>query len=252
MIYYLLCELLDKLFKYGLYQLLSMAWGTISDWIKEGRGKGLEKAVDKFHTEKLEDSRRLENSGLPVYEGMVLHYLDFHSANKDLMDFLNKHYGFVVRAIPLPSWPRRYKIGVRNFKECIDFLQGVVGGNGGLYSVYITGWEQQIKSGIIFSNPRKVIAEVGECGLDELSHGHNPVASCIIDLTGVGHITDKATWLKEGGFKDQEFLWKALKHIELSRDSFNPHYRKGYFEFAQTKSGRILFVDYKINSMYLK
>lgn len=253
--------LFSKLFKYSLYQLVPMSWGTISDWIKEGNKRGIEKSVKEFHTEKSEDDKRLIRSGLPCFDRFEVPYSHFSEQNKTLMKFLSKYSEFVIRALPIPkesNLPRRPKIGVKSLEECLDFLQELFStdealiGKEQLYKISLVERKPTKGAGIIFSTPKKVIAELGYCGLDELSHGHNPVASFVIDFSRVGHLENKTIWLKEGNNKDRILMWNALRYLELSRDSFNPHYMRGYFEFLVLKDNRVVFWDYKVNEMYLK
>lgn len=234
---------------------------TISDWIIAGKNKGLEGAVKDFHTEKLEDDRRLIESGLPVFDRFETPYSDFFKQNKALMKFLSRYNSFIIRALPVKGkndLPRRPKIGLHSFEECKKFLLKLFSedkamvGNEKFYNVSLVEHAKNRGSGIIVSNPRKVLVDLGKCNLEQLSHGYNPTLSCNIDLTGVGHITDKIKWLIEGNPRDKEIMWKALRYIELSRDTFNPYYMRGYFEFIILEKDRIVFWDYKINPMYLK
>jgi hypothetical protein len=225
---------------------------TMSDWIIAMQTKGLESLAKSIHTNKIEDAKRLENSGLPVFKGMRLPYREFHKQNQDLIKFLKSCEGVVIRALPInPKLPRRYKIGVRSFEECEEFLRHHVK-KGQEYEVYITEWEAQERSAIIISNPKEVRLEVGRCNLDELSHEENCSLSCRIDLTRIGHLENKTEWGKKGDKKDRKTMQKALRDLELTRDTFNPLFRRGYFELVLTQSGKIKFVDYKINPMYLK
>ena len=217
------------------------------------KSKGLESLAAAFHSEKVEDAKRLEKSGLPVFRGYRLPYPEFKKENSELIDFLRScKKGVVIRALPqTPKLPRRYKIGVKGFEPCLGFLkQNVVQGN--TYIVYLTEWEPQDKSAIIISGQRELRAEVGNCSLDELSHGRICTLSGIIDFTRIGHVEDKTIWQRKGDLRDRKFLNQALRFLELTRDSFNPLYRRGYFELISTESGKVKFVDYKINPMYIK
>lgn len=226
---------------------------TMSDWIISMKEKGLRDFATSLHSEKIEDSKRLENSGLPVFRGLRLDYQDFNEQNHSLMNFINScRKGVVIRALPqTPNLPRRYKIGAQGYCECEQFLRrNVVKDNN--YVVYITEWEPQNRAAIIISNPKRVLVEVGKCSLDDLSHGGNFTLSCNIDLTSVGHLENKIIWTKRGDHKDQKVMKKALRTLELTRDSFNPYFKRGYFELVSTISGHVKFVDYKVNEMYLK
>jgi len=225
---------------------------TMSDWTISMREKGLKDLAKSFHTEKKEDAKRLENSGLPGFEGIRIPYCKFKRNNRKLMNFLEEYKSFTIRALPEDSnLPRRYEKRVRNFKGCAKFLKKNVK-KGQDYKVYITKQEPQERSAIIISNDQEVRVEVGICDLDKLSHGGNYTLSCRIDLTKTGHLENKIECSKEGDKKDKETMKRALRFLELTRDSFNPLFIKGYFELILTRSGKIKFVDYKINQMYLK
>lgn len=226
---------------------------TMSDWIISMKARGLQDLANGFHSEKVEDLKRLEESGLPVFSGLSVAYFNFKRENAELMIFLKSCVeGIVIRALPnTPQHPRRYKIGVKGFEECEKFLrENVV--SGAEYNVYMSEWEPQDRSAIIISSPEKVLLEVGSCGLDELSHGGDTTLSFKIDLTKIGHLENKATWTKQGDSRDREVAKQALKEITLNPDSFNPLYLRGYFEIVATTRGKVKFVDYKINQLYLK
>ncbi len=229
--------------------------GTISDWIIELKEYNSELA-DDFHTIKLEDNERLKQSGLPIFNDLRLPYSSFIKDNKKLMSFLFRYDAFCIRALPRTSdLPRKYdKDNICTFEDCLDFLlnKGVKKGRENDYDVLISGYEISLKSGIILSRDRYVNVEIGDCECDELSHGHDPCLSAIIDFRGIGHITDKTKWKIDGDYMSKQFMFNALRYIELSRDSFNPLYKKGYFEFVLTTSNKIKFLDYKINEAYLK
>lgn len=230
-----------------------MVGETMSDWEIAIRNAGRVNSANAIHTDKIEDAERLRKSGLPQYRGLQLPYNKFMRDNRGLSDFLEFcKGGVVIRALPqTKDLPRRYKIGVNGFEECLAFLkENVVQGES--YIVYLTEWEPQSKSGIVISNAGGLRAEIGNCGLDELSHGRDPTLSCTINLTKIGHLEDKIVWQRRGEPEDRIFLERILKTLELTRDRFNPHYRRGYFELVLTENGKIRFVDYKVNSNYLK
>jgi len=229
--------------------------GTISDWIIEMEKAGLNKLARAFHSKKLKDYERLKKTGLPTFDDFIVPFRQFQKENKNLEEFLSKYKGFVIRAIPnTKELPRRYKIGIHTFEDCQKFLdQNVQKENQDKYSVFLTEHEPTNKSGIIISKRDKLFFEIGECGLDELSHGRDPSISCIIDFTKIGHISDKTQWKIKKNKQNEKLMYNVLRYIEISRDNFNPLFIKGYFEFVKTKkTNRIKFVDYKINKSYLK
>jgi len=223
---------------------------TISDWIIASKGEGLEGLVSN----KLEDYRRLKNSGLPIFDNLIISYKSFKKSNAQLKEFLSNYDSFTVRAIPeTEDLPRRYKIGVHSFKECKNFLEQVIKkGNGDIYSVFLTVYEPNIKSGIIISKKDEVIVEVSDYVLDKFSHGEDPSSSCTIGLTALGGISSKATWWKKGSPKDEEIIKKALEYITLGRSRSDFLFMKGYFEFIVTETNEIKFLDFKTAKGYLR
>ncbi|MFC1682052.1 hypothetical protein ACFL0X_00355 [Nanoarchaeota archaeon] len=226
--------------------------GTISDWVIEMENKGLGSLAKAFHSEKVEDQKRLRKSGLPVYADFQTTYAEFNSDNIELTQFLRRYSKVVIRALPnTRKFPRRYKIGVAGFENCKEFLEReVLPENAGLYRVLLSEWQPDKRSGIIISRLDSVIAEVSDAGLDAFSHGAEPTAGCLIDFWKVGHRENKTTW--RGKENERSLILRALDAIELSRDSFNPYYRRGYFEFLETQKGELKFLDYKINKAYLR
>ena len=237
-----------------------MAGGTISDWIVSLRNAGFEEFAESFHTEKSGDDKRLIESGLPIFDRFQVPYPQFTEDNKEVMGFLLKYEQFVVRALPIEGrcdLSRRPKIGVYTFDECREFLDELFledkfRGNEEFYNVSLVEREPAKESGIIISREGDMLIDIGECGLDKLSHGENPSASCSVDFSRIGYITNKMHWTVGGNLEDEKLVQRVLRYIELSRDSFNPHFMKGYFEFLVTDSDRIVFWDFKVNEMYLK
>jgi len=226
---------------------------TISDWLIVAEQEQID--IDGFHTVKLEDYQRLKNSGLPVFNDFQLPYSQFNRNNVELTNFLSIYKGFVIRLLPnTKKIPRKYKIGVKSFEECKNFLEkSAEGEDKWIYIVLLTEYELSKGSGIIISNPREVRVEIGDFGIDELSHGKDPLISCLIDLTGIGHITDKMQWGKnKWTLENEREVLRSLRHIELTRDIFNPLYMRGYFEFVISEDKRIRFLDYKTNENYLR
>lgn len=149
--------------------------------------------------------------------------------------------------------PRKYKIGLHSFEEAEEFLQHSIDNKTkDNYRILITEHELNNKSGIIISRGKDLLIEVGNFGLDELTHGKPPSASLRIDFTKVGHISDKFFWEIKPNSEIEKLIKRSLNYIELTRDSFNPLFKRGYFEFVVTETNRIIFLDYKTNEMYLK
>ncbi|MFZ5955469.1 MAG: hypothetical protein ACOYT4_03510 [Nanoarchaeota archaeon] len=224
--------------------------GTISDWIISGDKQGFS-SINDYHTNKFEDYLRLKKSGLPTFEDYITPIEEFKDANVNLKRFLDSHKTFTVRAIPnTKELPRRYKIGVKNFEECISFLEKNIEGNRNNYTVFLTEYERNKYSGIIISNSQKVLIEIGQGNLDELSHGKDPLITCRINLDAIGHMQNKIEWIRYNE-QNKDLILRSLKYLELNHDHFNPLYRRGYFEFIITEGDKIKFLDFKTNENYL-
>ena len=230
---------------------------TISDYVVKLRSLGLEKQAENFHTEKIKDMERLRKSGLPQFNWLKLPYSEFNIQNTELIDFLSKYNGFVIRALPTEQgykkgFTRRSKRGFFSFEDCKDFLTSIIKTNRNYYDVGITNWEPTKCGGIIISKAENLRAEF-DIELDQLEHGETiPFISFLIDFTKLGHISDKTTHYLKQTFKNEKLSRKVLDCLTLNKDSFNPLFKRGYFEFVITKTNKIRFLDYKVNPMYLK
>ena len=125
---------------------------------------GLKNLAKKLHSEKLTDYKRLKESGLPIFYDFEVPYINFNDKNIELLLFLSKFPEFVIRAIPkTKDLPRRYKIGVKTFGDCVSFLDSVVDQNNKeIYSVLITDYEPSKFGGVIISRKDDLIIEIGE------------------------------------------------------------------------------------------
>jgi len=232
--------------------------GTFSDWIIALEQRGFKETARNLHTKKLQDYRRLKKSGLPIFDDLIVPYQQFNGENKRLMDFLARYNNLVVRAIPnTKSLPRRYKIGIHSFEECQDFLAQVIkGGDEKKYSVLITEHEPTNWAGIIISRPEDVLIEVAKSGLDELSHGSIIPSAGHFTFHHGNHFRSMGYYNADGS--QRGLIWQALQY--LRRDTQNDSdvfpaidFMGGYFEFVVTeKTGRIKFLDFKVNEAYAK
>src|SRR3989344_2601884 len=229
--------------------------GTMSDWVIEMEKRGLEETAQGFHSDKLTDYNRLKESGLPIFDDFIIPFSEFDSKNEELVRFLSKYQGFVIRAIPnVKDLPRRYKIGVHSFEECTSFLsENVKNEDNSKYNVFLTEHEPTNWSGVIISRGGDALVEISSEPLDELSHGQ--VDSSLIYL---GHFA-KHNFSSFGSMKyntrgllQRNLIWRTLQHLreDLPSESEtfpNISFRKGYFEFVVTEeTGKIKFLDYKV------
>ncbi len=239
---------------------------SMYDWNIAMQERGMKKLAKQFTINRMKDDERLKNSGLPYFKNFVTDCKNFNKQNQDLMEFISSYNEFMVRVLPLPQrkdLPRRFKRGgVYTFEHCKDFLDKLFAqdkelkGNEDFYKISLSETEVNLAGGNIVSTPSKVIIECkreinGKEGLSGLCYGENPDLTGIIDLTKLGHLQDKITWIpKKSNLKP--VLLKTLSYIELTRDSFNPFFMRGYFEWLYVKSKRIVFWDYKVNKFFQK
>ncbi|MFA5173756.1 MAG: hypothetical protein WC438_01085 [Candidatus Pacearchaeota archaeon] len=223
---------------------------SMSDWILSARKQGINDLND-FDTNKIKDYQRLKDFGLPVFDDFLCSSIKFSDKNKGLMKFLEKYSSFVIRAIPnSPNSPRRHKVGVHSFEECLDFLNEINARKS--YNILLTEHEPTNKGGIIISKISELIIELGK-NIEILEHGGDPTTSWFIDLTKPGYLRDKIIEYRKASEIDKQILNRALNYIDLNQTPFNSRFMRGYFEFVVTsKNNKIRFLDYKINEKYLK
>ena len=191
----------------------------------------------------------------------MIPYSQFSRDNSALMGFLFRYPSFCIRAIPdTQELPRRFKIGVKSFEDCQEFLrEHVLPEKKDSYTVLITEYGQEKPanlSGIVISREHDALIEVGECGLDELSHGEKIIpVSGEFAFHGGNHFRSMRYNTKDA--EKRELMWRALQYLrrDLPSDSDNfPNFdfMKGYFEFVVVEEDQIRFLDYKVNEMYLR
>ncbi len=225
---------------------------TISDYVIALREKGLENLAADLDTIKAKDYQRLKNSGLPVYADFSLQSTEFSEKNKKLMKFLSQYPRVTIRALPKTSaLPRRYKICVRGYKECSEFLEQEVPKNKReKYSMLLTEYKPSNSSGIIIIKKDIAIAEVAEAGLAAFSHDET---LCYTGIFGIFnyHKFRKIKFIspRKGRIKNKvkQAMHKSLMYITKA----GLPEPEGYFEFIITEDGEIKFLDYKTAPSYL-
>ncbi|MBD3252301.1 hypothetical protein GF386_01065 [Candidatus Pacearchaeota archaeon] len=241
---------------------------SVRGWIISARKRGI--SLDLLDSDKTADMERLQKmrSSIPVYDSYCCDYSEFSRWNRDLMRFLKKYGGFVVRAIPIPErtdLPRRPITGMLSYSDCRWFLEReeIVQKNKRNYRVVVSEWEPEEYAGILIlgadsgkrvtgEQPRRLIrGEIGK-NLTRLSFGWEiPLAGFEIDRGKTGRIEDKTKWNSSDNHA-RELLWRAYKFV-CNDDGFSPYLDKpSYFEFVVTCYGeKIRFVDYKDVRGYL-
>jgi hypothetical protein len=255
---------------------------TMSDWMNSLKSAGQERIANLYQTSRIEDDKRLLKSGLPVYDRILVSYQKFSEQNRKVARFLSKYQSYVIRALPKSGEGlRRPKIGLKNYKECRDFLDSLFEPGGDLhgkereYVVSLVEHEPAIGSGVIISNLERTVIEISEQGLDDLSHGKiSDAIQGIYDFHGIYPFREmrystedpKKIELMQRAIdyirnNPLQMIWQFLKNIPpgLPRNKYsiwmlllNLEFKTGYFEFVITKSGRIFFWDFKTNPAYTK
>lgn len=230
--------------------------GTISDWIIALEKAGFKEEAAALHSDKLQDYKRLKESGLPTFEDLILPFHEFKEGNASLEGFLRKHDNFVVRAIPnTRNLPRRYKIGVKTFVEFQEFLlENINSGDEEKYQIFITEFEPQNMAGAVISRGEDVLIEIARGNLDAFSHGQtNPIACGHFAFHGYNHY--KSMQYTTNTPHLNKLLWNVLQCLRTDTriEDFIPEidFMRGYFEFVITEKGSIKFLDYKLNDAYL-
>jgi hypothetical protein len=232
----------------------------------------LEKLGGKFYFDRLEDAARLASSGLPRWETIKVPYEEFTEGNITLQKFLSNHNRFLLGVIPkkgTEGLTRGFSKDIWSWEDCLEFLKDPERNKTEFhkfpkqYNLKVAEYEPATHGGVIVSNPKGIRAETIRehhytqrktrlRGLSGLCEGETPDLSCRMDLTRTGHITDKTSWEENAPVKEiarqRRIILQALHYLELTRDSFNPHFMRGYFEFVCTdQKGEtiIKFWDYK-------
>ncbi len=257
---------------------------TMSDWIKALESAGQEKIASLYKTSRIEDDKRLLKSGLPVGDRITVPYLKFSEDNEKVKRFLAKYPQYLIRALPKSGEGlRRPKRDLKTFQEGQDFLKSLFQPGGDLhgkekeYIVSLVEQEPTMSSGVIISNLERTVIEISEQGLDDLSHGKIEDAvqgayDCYSffpfpsrEMRYSTNNPQKIELMQQalGYIRNSplQVAWQALRcissNLPINTSIFmmlflNLEYKTGYFEFVVTKSGRILFWDYKTNEHYTK
>ncbi len=184
--------------------------------------------------------KKLAKLGVPRFDSYKCDYYDFHENNNELMNFLKMYGSFVILTLPrVKGLIKAYKVSVKTFEDCKRFLQEHVLTEHDKYDVSIVEHEYDNGSGCIISNGSKVLIDIGDCGLDELSYGYNPDASATYCDGKINYSTTDAEKIA--------IIDKALNHITKDGKPM-----KGYFEFLITRKNEIRFWDYKDKEAYYR
>lgn len=211
----------------------------MKEWSNQLRKNDYGKLADSFESNKTEDYNRLKNLGVPVIDTIVVSLKEFNQNNSKLMEFFSKYNDFVLCIIPkIKDSEKTYKIGdLYSFEDCKNFIYKHITENEELYDISVTEHKLNLGSGIIISNDKKLVIEVADGYLDDLSYGRVVPVGCIIENGNHNFNTDDES--------KKDWMMKALNHIKEEEG-----HKKGYFEFIVVGDNEIRFFDYKINKAY--
>jgi len=230
----------------------------MSDWEAEMRKRGFESLAEKIHTERIEDMVRLGESGLPQYDFLTLPYMQFKKDNNELTQFIEKYQeqkqGFCIRALPTKEGmreglTRKFKFDYMDYQDMKDFLKENIKEPYSSWNVGLTNWEPNSYGGIIILNENQTIIEMAreeEGGVRATGYGE------VIPVRGERGFV-RGTYYhglryNTTNIKERQILWKALQEVMKNPKTCEG----GYFEFVVTeRNNKIMFIDYKINPLYL-
>lgn len=211
---------------------------NMAAWSDALRKNGFEKLAKDFETNKEEDIRRLRTLGIPVLDIIHIDYVDFHENNEDVLNFIKKHGDVVIMTIPRKKdLLKAYKIGIYSFEDCKKFLDENIVSDHELYCISLTEHQKNIGSGIIISGDNKVVVEIADSYLDDLTYGKSTPVGCVIENGNFNFNTSDTV--------KQEIMRNALEYIKKDGE-----FIKGYFEFILVKGNKVIFFDYKENEAY--
>lgn len=252
-----------------------MAKGSLNDWRVSMIQSGLEKLEEAFSFDRDKDDERIIKANLPHWDIHRETFLDFCKDNSKFKEFSQKYSQYIIRLTPkrgIKGLQRFYSFNIYSLRDCNKFLKEVTTEykkfkeNHNNYDLAITEYEPATHGGVIISTPEHVLAETLRehhpkvkkthlRGLVGICEGENPDISFKLDLTKIGHVEDKTNFKSKVNEKESnrqlKIIKKAINYLEVSRDTFNPLFLRGYFEFVHTKNSGIKFWDYKINEAFL-
>jgi len=253
-----------------------MVKGSLNDWRTAMINHNLQGLEESFHFDRSQDDERIVEFNLPHWDLYRETFSDFHKDNSNFKNFLQKYNRFIIRLTPkkgIKELPRFYSLNIYSLDDCKKFLKKIITEsekfkeNHNKYDIALAEYEPATYGGIILSNSEQVIIETLReyhyknrktrlRGLVGICEEENPDLSFKLDLTKIGHIEDKIYFKSKVNQKETKrqlsITRKALKYLDISRDTFNPLFLRGYFEFVHTKNSGIKFWDYKINKPFLK
>lgn len=240
-----------------------MSLHRMSDWILKLKSINTNFSKQLINN-KEKDTKRLLDSGLPMFNSYMLPFSNFSKKNLKLLYFLNKYDAFFIRIWPrVKGVSRERKKDLKTFQECYNFLlDKIIKGRECDYDIHLGEYEKPLWSGTIISNANKVIIEIGIGEHVELEHGK------IIPIVGIYDGYGSMKYDSKNFKADivekfnqnllieaKKIIWQALAYIKTHQSFDNiPKYtfKKGYFCFVYTKdTHRIIFIDYKDNDSYL-
>ena len=216
---------------------------NMAAWSDALRKHGLNKLGDSLDSNKEEDYARLKEFGLPVLNTLNVDYKDFHENNLEVMNYIKKFGDFVVLTIPRKKGLNKgYKIGLKTFLDIKEFVESSIVSEHELYYISLIEHRKNIASGIMISSYDKVVIEVADCYLDELSYGR------VTPFQGIYDFLNKKMCYSSYNVENEvkrKLVDDALNYIKRDND-----FIKGYFEFIVVEGNKIIFLDHKMNTSY--
>ncbi len=234
--------------------------GQIDRWISFIRELG-ERSGDKKQTKLANrlssgtDDREhvlkeLNTIGLPVYERIQIplkEFLDDPDVTLDEFDHLFYYATLNPRNLNLQ---RHSKTGLSR-QDLTRFIGSRIDTNMiGKYDLILQEFEENVYGGTIVSNGDMIHIEMCEGKQSGVSFGYSNVITGTKTGLSFRYSTDDP--------EIRKIMWDVLQHIRLNESSerqVDLRFRKGYFEFALTRTPirpnlRLVFFDYQTSEVY--
>lgn len=215
---------------------------NMAAWSNELRKHGFNDLADSLDSDKNKDRERLKSFGLPVLDVLNVSYNEFVSKSYAVMEFIRKYGDLVVLTVPKKKGlSRSYRIGLKSYDEIKKFVDENILNDYDGYDISLIEHRVNIGSGIIISGDDRIVVEVADGYLDDLSYGK------VIPFQGIYDFLSKNT-----SYSSNDEVKKRLINDSLSSIKRDNDFLKGYFEFIIVEGNRIIFFDHKENESYWK
>jgi hypothetical protein len=209
---------------------------TWADWLKIAREKGVP-LHETTNINLAEDIKRLNNSGLPVYDLLLIEGKDYQKDKKKIKEFSEKHDQCWVRIYSKQKEERYHKLDLKSYNEIVSFIENL---SIDLKEFIIQVFEYHTnKFGCnVISDGENVNIEMVRGVQDIVDRGNSNSFNGVLTVNGI------LTFREENVSEDiKKAAKKILSYLRLSRNE----YIKGYFEIAFSDEDEVYFLDYKTN-----